>query len=203
MIFNRTLWNENWASWIIIEIRFRYAEKNAKLAKSVKREVEENKENVIVQHVNDKKVPKTIFIASMQLHGLMNVSPDKVLLIDCRPIIDFQASKIMFSNLISIPEEKIKSGYEIVWFYCRELSIKLYENLFFFSMSASVVSREIATESISIWNRRGNMEFVVLIDEDTNEKHTDKTKPIWILRHSLEFVRWKWTEFFSFQKCFS
>lgn len=54
------------------------------------------------------------------------------------------------------------------------------------------MSAGIAGESRKLWARRGEMDWVVLVDEDTSEKQLkDSAKTIWILRESLSLVRKK------------
>lgn len=85
---------------------FRYDEKNElMLLKN-----EENKENVKVEKVNSKIVSNTKFIECMKMFQMMNDSPNKMLLVDCRSSTDFQSSKIIFGNQINIPEEIINKG---------------------------------------------------------------------------------------------
>lgn len=57
-----------------------------------------------------------------------------------------------------------------------------------FSTSASLLSGKIAPNFQNLWNIRGKMELVLLIDEDTGESQKQSTnvpKPIWTLRAIL------------------
>lgn len=73
--------------------------------------VEENKENIqIAANVNKNVGTNSLFIGCIELYNLMNKSPSKLLLIDCRSSFDFNSSRILYANQINIPDETITIG---------------------------------------------------------------------------------------------
>lgn len=55
--------------------------------------------------------------------------------------------------------------------------------------SASLLSCELKSDAKKLFQLRGDMDLVVLIDEDTTQEPENMSKPIWILHNILTTVR--------------
>ncbi|XP_031626737.1 ubiquitin carboxyl-terminal hydrolase 8 [Contarinia nasturtii] len=137
----------------------RYTERREKFVAKQK-QAELNKENIKTNAVVPKPVSKFILITD--LFKLMKETNQKILLIDCRSINEFEASKIRYDNLINIPGEAILKGY-----------------------TANTMLKKIAPQYTKLFENRASMDLVVLIDDDTSESQSNLSKPIWILRTIL------------------
>lgn len=52
--------------------------------------------------------------------------------------------------------------------------------------SADMLSKQLSPNDQILWNKRGNVDLVVLIDEETSEQDKmNSMKPIWVLRNIL------------------
>lgn len=52
-----------------------------------------------------------------------------------------------------------------------------------------MLSKQLSPNDRMLWNERGNMDSIILIDEETNEQgKMDSMKAIWVLRNILTNV---------------
>ncbi|XP_015774970.1 PREDICTED: ubiquitin carboxyl-terminal hydrolase 8-like isoform X1 [Acropora digitifera] len=85
------------------------------------------------------------FVSAQDLYDMLKgENMCKVLVIDCRPHSVFEENNINFPSCINIPSELLDSG-----------------------VSAGSIERRLNEDTRQIWNRRGEKEFVVLMDEST------------------------------------
>lgn len=85
------------------------------------------------------------FVSAPDLYNLLNdENGSKVLVIDCRPHSMFQENRINLPSCINIPSELLDIG-----------------------VSAGSIERRLREDTRKIWNKRGEREFVVLMDEST------------------------------------
>lgn len=93
---------------------FRYAARHP--VKEINRKVrDENNDNNDDPGFNDQNIARSPanFISCHELKQRMEQSPNDMLLVDCRPAAEFAKSTLAFKNIINIPDESIKKGYEL------------------------------------------------------------------------------------------
>lgn len=85
------------------------------------------------------------FVSAQDLYGLLrDENASKVLILDCRPHAEFMQNRINRPSCINIPAELLDLG-----------------------VSAGSIERRLREDTRKIWNRRGEKEFVILMDEST------------------------------------
>lgn len=80
------------------------------ITESAQLQAEEEKENVKAKANVNANAPITKFLSCTNLYTMMKTGEEKILLIDCRPFIDFEGSRIKYKNLINIPGDLIRPG---------------------------------------------------------------------------------------------
>lgn len=83
-------------------------------------------------------------ISAQELYNLIKVSEFKILILDCRPHAKFTENWIQCSCCINIPAELLDQG-----------------------VSVGSIERRLPELTRKAWNRRGEKEFVILMDEST------------------------------------
>lgn len=123
-----------------------------------------------IAYSTTKSPNSTCFISCSELYK--RLSDPLILLMDCRSHENFNDSKIRCENQINIPEHRIKNG-----------------------ISASYLEPKAANDQI-LWKQRGQMDLVVLIDEDSSATQPiDPSKPIQLMMVILKEVNNLWVVF--------
>lgn len=146
----------------------RYADKLAEKMRKAAELEQQNKVHVEVKNVCVTTTSRdtSLFILISSLYKHIYDKSGTLLLIDCRSAQAYYDSKIRFSNMINVAEEIIQKG-----------------------LSADKLSKKLSPKDLEYWGKRGEMDSIVLIDDETNEQDSmDSMKPIWLLRDIL--IHW-------------
>ncbi|XP_061498123.1 ubiquitin carboxyl-terminal hydrolase 8 isoform X1 [Anopheles gambiae] len=121
------------------------------------------------QPVVGKEAPIVVPIASGQkqsvtateLHAMINDSRVSMLIMDCRPAKDYEASHLRYAYLVNVPEHLLVAG-----------------------MTAGKINHALPPESRTLWSNRMVKEQVVLMDWNTSGVPVKDT-PLYILNYTL------------------
>uniref|UniRef100_A0A182MX83 Ubiquitin carboxyl-terminal hydrolase n=1 Tax=Anopheles culicifacies TaxID=139723 RepID=A0A182MX83_9DIPT len=100
-------------------------------------------------------------VTAMELHGMINDCRISMLIMDCRPVKDFEASHLRYSYLVNVPEHLLVAG-----------------------MTAGKINHALPPESRTLWSNRMVKDQVILMDWNTTGAPVKDT-PIYILNYIL------------------
>ncbi|XP_053668745.1 ubiquitin carboxyl-terminal hydrolase 8 [Anopheles marshallii] len=100
-------------------------------------------------------------VTAMELHGMINDCRISMLIMDCRPVKDFDASHLRYSFLVNVPEHLLVAG-----------------------MTAGKINHALPPESRTLWSNRMVKDQVILMDWNTTGAPVKDT-PIYILNYIL------------------
>uniref|UniRef100_A0A182SUX3 USP8_dimer domain-containing protein n=1 Tax=Anopheles maculatus TaxID=74869 RepID=A0A182SUX3_9DIPT len=100
-------------------------------------------------------------VTAMELHGMINDCRISMLIMDCRPVKDFDASHLRYSYLVNVPEHLLVAG-----------------------MTAGKINHALPPESRTLWSNRMVKDQVILMDWNTTGVPVKDT-PIYILNYIL------------------
>uniref|UniRef100_A0A1B0CIJ8 ubiquitinyl hydrolase 1 n=1 Tax=Lutzomyia longipalpis TaxID=7200 RepID=A0A1B0CIJ8_LUTLO len=145
-------------------------ERTEELSKSLRKRYEllrRSKESEMEEHVPDDEMPevpeKVTSLTSYELFEMIKAGGKGLLVLDCRPKRDFIASKLLFEQCLNIPEDAILPG-----------------------MTAGKMYHALSPAERILWDSRGEMECIVLIDWSTRGKNPIRNTPLWYLKDILE-----------------
>uniref|UniRef100_A0A182JNI4 USP8_dimer domain-containing protein n=1 Tax=Anopheles christyi TaxID=43041 RepID=A0A182JNI4_9DIPT len=135
----------------------------ATLSRTVELERESNgrqpagKDAVTVMQIAGQKQTVT----ATELHALINDSRISMLIMDCRPVKDYEASHLRYAYLVNVPEDLLVAG-----------------------MTAGKINHALPPESRTLWSNRMVKEQVILMDWNTSGV-PGKDTPLYILNYIL------------------
>lgn len=116
--------------------------------------------------VEDPSPPRKQGITSKELHKLIERNDIRLLIIDCRKMDEYEASRIKYICTLNIPKTLINMG-----------------------MSAAKLNEVLDFSGKRLWKSRLEQEQIVLVDWNSKGPDPSRNSTMWVLNDILENVR--------------
>ncbi|XP_067118526.1 ubiquitin carboxyl-terminal hydrolase 8-like [Centruroides vittatus] len=122
--------------------------------------------------ITDKEISDSV--SSLELFDFMEKSGIPLLILDVRSSTEYENSHIKYDSSLNIPKEILKPG-----------------------ITAKAIEKEIPENSIPLWNKRGVVDFVIILDINSSAKNIDIHHPLYTLREAI----YKWDNNVILKSC--
>lgn len=137
-------------------------------------------------------VSNSTFISCYDLYRNICDVGVKMMIMDCRPVDEYNASRIEYSPCMNIPAEVIRRG----WFTHKSTSVSqcnvLWSNhlsAFDCRLLAELLFQRLPIRAQQLWPMRLQMQYVILVDGISKKSTTIRNTKIDILREILSEVK--------------
>ncbi|XP_023221756.1 ubiquitin carboxyl-terminal hydrolase 8-like [Centruroides sculpturatus] len=122
--------------------------------------------------ITDKEINDSV--SSLELFDFMEKSGIPLLILDVRSSTEYENSHIKYDSCLNIPKEILKPG-----------------------ITAKAIEKEIPENSIPLWNKRGVVDFVIILDINSSTRNIDIQHPLYTLREAI----YKWDNNVILKSC--